>query len=1171
MLLPLLVAGAVYALFQLEYREDIADFLPDNDDNERINAVYRHIGNTNRIAVYFSEKDSLSARPEHIMEAIDRFTSLLEEGDSLHHIPEIISKIDENALPQLAGFITGNAPYFLTDADYGRMDSLLSSADFVSSRLSENKRLLMLPSGDVMKHNIMSDPLHLFTPLLLKLKDASANNDMGTEVINGYLFFNNGRRGAAFLTSPYGSSETNKNTGFMRTIEAVMQQVEADFPAIQVTCLGVPAISVTNATQVKKDGLLAVSISTVLILFLLIYFFRNTRNISLIFLSVLFGCLFALAAFACLKGSISIIAMAIGSIFVGIAINYPLHFIDHIKHQKNIKQAIREIAPPLLIGNITTVGAFFSLVFINSNALRDLGLFSSLLLVGTILFVLIVLPHLVAGVKPEKIRQFSDIKYLGALQHVEIKAWFICLMIALTGVFFYLSRYTVFEWDMTKINYLTDQQRADMEEMMQYPEQEDRSVVYLVAEGKQLNDALAVHEGTAKLLDSLRQTQLVESISGIGPFIRSKEEQGRRIRQWNDFWSRHRKNLLQQIEKEAAKEGFNRESFRPFVQLLQTRFEPQDESYFAPLVSLLSGRYIAGEANRHLVITLLYCDEDRIDAIESRIKDQAPEGTFFFNSRSIGQGMIDSVSGNFNYVLYVCGLIVFVFLTLSFGRMELSLMSFLPLAVGWIWILGIMQLCGIEFNIINIILATFIFGQGDDYTIFMTEGLMYEYTYRRKILDSYKNSIILSAIIMFIAIGTLIFAKHPALHSLAEVTITGMFSVVLMAYIIPPAIFRWLTQKGGRYREIPVTLKRLLIFCYALVFFLAGIFYIVVRGFFLFGCAKKTEKRRLRYHTILYRMANYIMRHIPGTKFHYENLSRETFDKPAIIISNHQSALDLMCIMMLTPRLVILTNDWVWNSPFIGPLCRYADFYPVSGGLEQGMEKLSERVRNGYSIVVFPEGTRSEDCSILRFHRGAFYLAEKLNLDILPVCLHGIGHVLPKSDLLLREGSVTVQVHPRIEAGDMRYATAYSARTRQIRRYYRDTCASLSRRLETAAYFRYYVLHNYLYKGRSVERQVKNILKTTNCYAQWIDAYQGEGCVLVVNNGLGVFSFIFALVHKHVQVVAVDRDENSVALANACPGIPPNLIIYREQELPANMNFERVYTLENEEVVNVVS
>ena len=74
-----------------------------------------------------------------------------------------------------------------------------------------------------------------------------------------------------------------------------------------------------------------------------------------------------------------------------------------------------------------------------------------------------------------------------------------------------------------------------------------------------------------------------------------------------------------------------------------------------------------------------------------------------------------------------------------------------------------MSLLGIHFNLVNIILATFIFGQGDDYTIFMTEGCQYEYAYRRPMLASYKQSIIISALIMFIGIGALIFAKHMLL------------------------------------------------------------------------------------------------------------------------------------------------------------------------------------------------------------------------------------------------------------------------------------------------------------------------------------------------------------------------------------------------------------------------
>jgi hypothetical protein len=132
------------------------------------------------------------------------------------------------------------------------------------------------------------------------------------------------------------------------------------------------------------------------------------------------------------------------------------------------------------------------------------------------------------------------------------------------------------------------------------------------------------------------------------------------------------------------------------------------------------------------------------------------------------------------------------------------------MAMGWLWILGVMRLLDMQINIVNVILATFIFGQGDDYTIFITDGLINDYAYHKKLLPSFKNSIVISALIMFIGMGSLIIARHPALHSLAEVTIVGMFTVVLMAWVVPPLVFDWLVRSHGVARREPITIGMLL-------------------------------------------------------------------------------------------------------------------------------------------------------------------------------------------------------------------------------------------------------------------------------------------------------------------------------------------------------------------------
>jgi 1-acyl-sn-glycerol-3-phosphate acyltransferase len=278
---------------------------------------------------------------------------------------------------------------------------------------------------------------------------------------------------------------------------------------------------------------------------------------------------------------------------------------------------------------------------------------------------------------------------------------------------------------------------------------------------------------------------------------------------------------------------------------------------------------------------------------------------------------------------------------------------------------------------------------------------------------------------------------------------------------------------------------------------------------------------------------------VPGVKFRYENLSGETFDSPALIISNHQSHLDLMCLMMLTPKLIILTNDWVWNSPFYGRIVRYADFYPVSQGIENSIPQLADAVSRGYSIAVFPESTRSADCSIGRFHRGAFYLAEKLDIDIVPVFLHGVGHVLPKNDFLLREGQVTVQVRERITPDKN---TDYVARTKQIRKYYAETFASICNEIETTDYFKHFVKYNYIYKGTEVSRGAKKELDA-GAENQVIEEIS-DNTVVIRNSGYGVFAFLYALSHKDRQIIAIEEDDDKLAIARSCVGLPKNVKFY---------------------------
>jgi len=220
-------------------------------------------------------------------------------------------------------------------------------------------------------------------------------------------------------------------------------------------------------------------------------------------------------------------------------------------------------------------------------------------------------------------------------------------------------------------------------------------------------------------------------------------------------------------------------------------------------------------------------------------------------------------------------------------------------------------------------------------------------------------------------------------------------------------------------------------FCYFIGFAIE----MTVRGFFLITLGGATDQHKLQYHQILQRKAWWVINHIPGTHFSYINPKGETFEKPSVIICNHQSHIDLMAVMMLTPKLIILTKNWVWHNPIYGIVIRYADYFPITD-IDEMLVNLEKKVKKGYSVMIFPEGTRSEDSKILRFHRGAFLVAEKLGLDIVPLFIKGFGDVLPKKSFHLHPGDLSLEVLPRIRRDDESEMSNYREMSRRMHRLY---------------------------------------------------------------------------------------------------------------------------------------
>lgn len=959
LIVAVIMAICVFSLSRLHYEEDIAGFLPIDRSDSRQTEFMESVSKQNSVAVIFRSQGQGRDSDDEVIAAMDLFEELWFENDTLELVPDLSALADESMAMELIQFVQEHYASFLTADDYRRMDSLLSEPGYVEQSLEADRRSLQMLSGSFTVNTIPYDPLNLFGNILMDL--AGAGGGGGYRMVDGHIMHRIEHAGLILFDSPFGDSESGLNAQIVELVEKTGAQV-TDETGIKVSAVGAPVIAVTNADRIKRDSILAVGLAVIGILAVLLYSFRRLDYIFWIAATLLFGAVFSLGLIGCIKDSVSIIVIGIGSVIVGIAANYPLHFLHSLRATADNRESLREMVVPLLVGNITTVSAFLCLLFLKAQAMHDLALFGSFMLAGTIIFSLVFLPVFAkAGGKPVTEESRRELQAPGSGRLCRIVS---PVVIIITIAMLIWGGSAGFDTDLNHINYMTEHQKEDME-------------------------LLSGSVGDAGL-DQL------SILAGMLSPDSEKEAVGER---WTVFWQEH-SDVVTQLEQEAANAGFTEGAFAPFLESVRT--------------------------------------EPRIVSAQ----DVTP-----VDMSQVMASLVNSLSQDFNKILFLCGFIVFAFLWISFRRLELALISFLPLTVGWIWILSIMNWCGIQFNIVSIILATFIFGQGDDYTIFITEGLMQEYETGRSTLRERRKSVIISAVIMFIGIGTLIFARHPAMRSLAVITMLGMFVVVVMAHFLPEWLFRWLTEKKGRRREEPVTLWRLAKTVYAFAFLILSVLVVTPIAFVLF-LGRKRDWKDCWLHGVFYRFSNFVIRRVPGVGFTLDNSVGETFERPAVIISNHQSHLDLMCLLMLTPKMVVITNEWVWRNPIYGPLIRRAEFVPAAEGVENYMPQLRSLVERGYSILVFPEGTRSEDCRILRFHKGAFHLAQVLGLDIVPVCLVGVGKVLPKRELMLRNGHITVTVGKRINAGDTSWGEDSRSRTQAFHRYYIEWYSELCRKLE---------------------------------------------------------------------------------------------------------------------------
>ena len=141
---------------------------------------------------------------------------------------------------------------------------------------------------------------------------------------------------------------------------------------------------------------------------------------------------------------------------------------------------------------------------------------------------------------------------------------------------------------------------------------------------------------------------------------------------------------------------------------------------------------------------------------------------------------------------------------------------------------------------------------------------------------------------------------------------------------------------------------------------------------------------------------------------------------PCVFLANHQSIADIWLTLLTVPSSTrIVAKRSLFRIPIFGWALTVCGFVPIDrenrSSALQSLERAAEMVRRGRPIVMYPEGTRSRDGRLQPFKKGAFHLALKAGVPVVPMSIRGTFRAFPPRTLLVRPGEVEVVLHPPID------------------------------------------------------------------------------------------------------------------------------------------------------------
>jgi 1-acyl-sn-glycerol-3-phosphate acyltransferase len=1049
--------------------------------------------------------------------------------------------------------MTGSLPNLFTADDEKILASKLET-NSIADYLGSMRRKLAGPEGmllkDVLAHDAIGMSAIIF-PKILPLQTGFG----GAHVDDGRLVSSNGNDVLLVAEPKFHSSDSRQSAVIVGDMLRAARETETNFPGARVAITGGHRMALDNSTLIWHDSVRCLIIAFAAMFILCFTAYRRHWLAMVTFLPSLFGTFIAGAVVALVDKHVSGIAIGLASMALGITVDYGIYVVYHLDNaatdRTSAGKIVGRLVLPTFVGAMTIVAAFIVLSFSPMKGYQQLGLFGAVGVLMSAAFALFVLPLLVplpkknelvtttGATKKNASSVFTD---ENAEQHIEIEplpftnwmqgfhAWqirkrpLLLLGVAiLTVVAIFGIKKLRFEGDIAKLNGITAATRAD-DKLISDTWGDALGMTVIVARGTNEDNALAENDRAAALLTQQTNIAGIYSIAAICPSRATQEEN---IQRWENFWTPERKaNLQTALQQIGGELGFRTNAFSQFWQTIDEKPNLLTLENFkgTPLEQALNERVVVG--TNDVAVSTLVKLADREQA--GKLRDALP-GLILIDQKNFAEHIAALAKNNLGFFALWTAIVVGVIAYFALASIEVVIATLLPIAFGLLWTLGLMGLFGLPINVMNCVFVIFVIGMGEDYSVFLATSKLDVWRGHPPRISPTSASVLISAATTIFGFAVLAFAKHPVLFSMGTTVLLGMVSAFIATLVITPAcmdLLLWRDQPRGAPRWwhplgtlwVGIHLGGSQIFLYYVLRPLLKVF------------SPRDADDKLRRATRWF--ARGVVKGVPFGKLEFKNISPETFSPPCIVISNHQSAVDVMLVVSLPGDVRQTAKKRVFDAPFLGIGCKILGHVMVEpNNPEITFQRCRERLASGASVHFYPEGTRSPDGFVQRFHRGAFELAIELNQEILPVILCDTWTGVPRDGWWFEPYHAVVRALPRVTPQNFDYAQGATALMRHCEKIIRDALQKQLDELNTPRVLRRKVERLYRYQNIYAVELAHWKLKLDPVFKPLDQLVPRSGFILDLGCGYGFATHWLAYCTDQRTFLGVDYDENKIRVA----------------------------------------